>query len=100
MHKREDIAQDKRAERRSVVSTTVHYSYSFLKDQELRCAVGQGISVNVSPSGLCFYAPQMFQEGQDLKVYSPRLWEAPRAAVVRYCLRVNGELYRVGLSLS
>lgn len=87
---------EKRREKRALVTVPVQCDYAFgsLADDSAK-----GITINLSKSGICFYTYRQIDEGASLTVNSKDIWDAPQKATVKWCHKVLGGLYKIGLAL-
>jgi len=94
------MSEERRRDRRDLITVPLNFSYSY-KDQEekVKSLSTNGISLNVSSSGMCFYTHMLLDEGTDLSLLSKAIWEIPKKGVVRWCRKITEELYRVGIQL-
>lgn len=90
------MTSEKRKEKRSIVTHPVDCS-SELDSGPLSA---KGITLNVSPSGVSFYTHSSLEEGLKLKVSGDQIWDKPREGEVRWCRKIIGGLYRVGIMFS
>ncbi len=84
---------DKRKEKRFLWPGAIYYYFGEKTDRN------SGICVNASNSGLCFYSHQYFIEEQELDFDELFPWDGPKSGTVRWCIRINDQLYKVGVSL-
>lgn len=83
-----------RRERRDPANGNVFYSY----DVKAEAMPSQnGLMCNVSSTGACIYTQECFNEGSELKLFSPAIG-LPKKAVVRWCKSVDAKLFKMGLS--
>jgi hypothetical protein len=61
---------------------------------------GEGLSTNMSTSGMGIITSHALGSGQGLMVFSKRLGEVPRRAEVRWCVPQGVNLWRVGIRLN
>lgn len=56
-----------------------------------------GLTINVSDSGICIYARNPLQKGEELKIVKSAPPIGQRSATVKWVRKLNNELYKVGL---
>jgi len=86
---------EKRREKRKLVTVPVECR----TPGEAENFSARGITVNVSPSGVSFYTHKKLEEGANILISGNDLWEGPRRGEVKWCTRIIGGLYRVGMLL-
>jgi hypothetical protein len=90
-------AVNKRIEERRLFTVTFDFTYSTIAEERQSCKNGFGISTNISNSGMGFLTNEPFENGQDIKVFNPRISDGPRAAQIRWCVKLSESLYKVGV---
>ena len=93
------IARERRRGKRDL--TTVPMSYNVTaasRTQPGKGGAANGITLNISNSGICFYTQICLEEGISVDITSRALWEQPRHGTVKWCRKITEELYRVGVS--
>ena len=58
----------------------------------------EGIALDISDTGMCFYTDAPLQEGSQLQLSVQYVWDTPRGSTVRWCNMITHDLYRVGVS--
>ncbi len=93
------VAHEKRRHKRDLVTVPVSYSYAPEADERaLGGHAANGITLNISDSGICFYTQTRMEQGAALYISSKAFWEGPRKGTVMWCRKITEELYRVGLT--
>ncbi len=59
-----------------------------------------GITLNISDCGICFYTQSCLEEGMPVIITSKAIWDEPRQGMVKWCRKITEELYRVGVTLT
>ncbi len=87
---------EKRTEKRKLITTPVQcLNYN----QEGGAGFSaRGITINLSDSGMCFYTHKSLEEGAQVLISGSNIWNNPKKADVRWCKKIMGGLYRVGLT--
>jgi hypothetical protein len=94
------MSEERRRARRDLITVPLNFTYSYKdSEQKEKSATTNGISLNVSPRGMCFYTHLMLGEGTELTLSSKAIWDVPKKGIVRWCRKITEELYRVGLEL-
>ena len=81
--------------------TTVPMSYNVAVTegaQPEKTGAANGITLNTSGKGICFYTQICLEQDVPVNVTSKALWEQPRHGTVKWCGKITEELYRVGVS--
>ncbi len=86
------FTKEKRKDRRSIFPSTIEYTLDPASGEESF----KGVTVNISNSGLCFYATSPMGEGQEILIRS-NLPVIYRKATVRWIKQLNEEAYKTGL---
>lgn len=91
--------EERRHFKRELMTVPVNYTYAHVDDkQELKCIAAKGITLNVSKEGVGFYTSLPINEGGDIKVINSKaIWDTPKNGMVRWCLKISNDLYRVGI---
>ncbi|MDA8388100.1 MAG: hypothetical protein M0Z58_05480 [Nitrospiraceae bacterium] len=87
-----------RAQKREPATFPISCSYSFEEQGRSKSIIKHGISLDLSESGICIYAPVRLDEGMRLSV-SGEPWREAREGSVRWCKMITPELFRVGIQL-
>lgn len=58
----------------------------------------EGVSLDISDTGMCFYTDAPLSEGIDLQLNMKYIWESPKKSTVMWCSMITHDLYRVGVS--
>ncbi len=87
------VAHEKRRHKRDLVTVPVSYSPA----QASGAQAANGITLNISDSGICFYTQNRLEQGTILHISSRAFWEEPRTGTVMWCRKITEELYRVGV---
>jgi hypothetical protein len=58
----------------------------------------EGVSLDISDTGMCFYTDAPLQKGAQLQLSVQYVWDSPRGSTVRWCNMITNDLYRVGVS--
>jgi len=94
------MSEERRRDRRDLITVPLNFSYSFKdRDEKEKSFTTNGISLNVSPSGMCFYTHMPLDEGTVIHLSSKAIWETPMKGAVKWCRKITEELYRVGVEL-
>jgi hypothetical protein len=80
-----------RSEKRFLVAAPIEFN----RINENKSAAQKGISINESPSGICFYSPEYLEEESILLINSQG-WKKARMANVRWCRFIIPGLNKVG----
>jgi hypothetical protein len=91
---------EKRGARRSALTVTFDYSYSFVEAGRLNCTTSQGVTTNISGGGMCFYTIAGVSMGQEMKVFNETLFESPKTAFVRWCSKISESIFKIGLQFA
>ncbi len=95
------VAHEKRRHKRDLVTVPVSYSLALAAEAEAPGGhAANGITLNISDSGICFYTQMRLEQGATLYVSSKAFWEEPRKGTVMWCRKITEELYRVGLTFN
>lgn len=86
---------EKRKERRSPAIGSPLYLCTVNDVKECRL---QGITADVSDSGISFYSSHTFRNGTELNLLGTAIGDVPRKAVVKRCVMINKGIFRVGVS--
>ncbi len=96
------VAHEKRRHKRDLVTVPVSYSPAPAPVSGRPSGAGaqaaNGITLNISDSGICFYTQGRLEQGTALQISSRAFWEEPRTGTVMWCRKITEELYRVGLT--
>lgn len=94
-----DPVQEKRDRKRDLITVPVSYSYSIQEQGQIKSFTMNGISLNVSDTGVCFYTHIRLEDGTALNVYGRALWDGARKGNVQWCRKITEGLFRVGVQL-
>ena len=93
-------SEERRKQRRDLITLPISYSYASLNDSgTYKSLTTNGITLNISDSGMCFYTHVRLDEGLPVNVSSRAIWDTQKKGVIKWCRKITEELYRVGLSL-
>ena len=92
----ESVNKERRSEERTPVAASIYYLSTL--EQYNDCKFW-GVALNVSLSGVSTYSNISFKIGFALKVRSKTLWENTRDAKVKWCKKIDDDLYKLGFSL-
>ncbi|MDA8325016.1 MAG: PilZ domain-containing protein [Nitrospiraceae bacterium] len=95
------IAHERRRHKRDL--TTVPMSYTAFPPEGAGPQKGEatnGITLNVSDTGICFYTQCLIEEGVSVVITSNAIWDEPKRGTIKWCRKITDELYRVGVILS
>ena len=93
------IAHERRRHKRDL--TTVPMSYHLVVSKGAQKGeTANGITLNISGKGICFYTQICLEEGTPVNITSRALWERARQGTVKWCRKITEELYRVGVSFA
>ena len=84
-----------RTEERTPVIGNVFYNHSIVDNNQLFI---EGVTANISLSGASIYTFTEIEEDVAIVLYGKVLGNAQKNAIVRWCEKVNNEIYKVGLS--
>ena len=88
------ILRERRLYYRIKVDLPIHFTFSDNQGTKQK----EGISLDISDTGMCFYTDEPLQEGVLLQLSVQYVWDTPRSSSVRWCNMVTNDLYRVGIS--
>ncbi len=58
----------------------------------------EGVSLDISDTGMCFYTDEPLSEGTNLQISMKHVWGTPKKSTVMWCSTITPDLYRVGVS--
>jgi len=59
-----------------------------------------GLAFDFSDNGACIYTQQHLSQSDTIKVLSDKFGDSPRKATVRWCKKLDENLFKVGLSFN
>ena len=60
----------------------------------------EGVTADVSNSGACIHTDVAFEEGIEILIQSKAFGNVTRKATVKWCEKINKDIYRIGLAFS
>jgi hypothetical protein len=96
---RVNVARDTRKEERTVRAVPIRYSDTFLEGEEPFPPIHDGVTFDVSASGLSFRTYRPVEHMMVIRLTSDFLWKETREGVVRWCSKIYPGIYKVGISL-
>jgi hypothetical protein len=93
------VARNTRKEERTVKAVPIRYSDTFLKGEEAYPPLHEGVTFDVSRSGLSFRTYRPVEHMMAIRLQSDFLWRGHREGVVRWCSKIYPGIYKVGVAL-
>lgn len=87
--------QERRRQNRAPVQDGVLYLY---ESKGLQQDAQYGLAFDVSNDGACIYTQQQFATDDSIKLFCAKFGEEPRSAYVKWCRRIDENLFKVGVS--
>lgn len=84
-----------RTDKRTPVIGNIFYTHSFVDSNQLFL---EGVTANISLSGASIYTFNKIEVNVAIVLYGKVLGNVQKNAIVRWCEKVNNEIYKVGLS--
>ncbi len=91
------MPKEQRRKRRGPISVPV--SFGTVTGEPGNREIEEGRTADFSESGLGLYSHHELEPGAVLEIECLDIWEAPKKFTVRWCNKVSGNFYRVGLSV-
>ena len=63
-------------------------------------AFDENTTFDISQGGMCFFSNKCLEVGHILEIQCNAIWDKPKNGMVRWCQRVQHNLYRIGVSFS
>jgi hypothetical protein len=90
------ILRERRRYYRIRIDLPICFTFSDKDKHEIKQK--EGVSLDISDTGMCFYTDAPLQKGAPLQLSVKHVWESPIRSTVRWCTMITNNLYRVGVS--
>ena len=94
------IAHERRRQKRDLTTVPMSFVAGSGAANTKKGEALNGITLNVSDSGICFYTQTCLEESTPATITSKAIWEQPRPGTIMWCRKITEELYRVGVKLA
>ena len=86
------------SERRQNYRIRIDLPFNFTFSTGRGINLKEGVSLDISDTGMCFYTDAPLSEGINLQLSMKHVWESPKKSTVVWCSMITPDLYRVGVS--
>jgi hypothetical protein len=88
------ILSERRQNYRIRIDLPINFTFADGNEINLK----EGVSLDISDTGMCFYTDAPLSEGIHLQLNMKNVWESPQKSTVVWCSMITPDLYRVGVS--
>lgn len=93
------FCSERRSQKRTQMSVPVHCTSFWNEDGKPKSASENGVTFDISESGLSFFSNSRLDEGRGIAVRCRDVWHSNRIGTVKWCRSVTFNLHKVGVSL-
>ena len=61
---------------------------------------GKGTTFDLGKGGMCIFSSKALQPGHFVEIQCKTIWDEPKTGSVRWCQKINHNLYRIGIEFT